>query len=148
MLGECEQFFLELMKVPRMESKLRVFLFKIQFNAQVSKLNQGLKTVNSATTEVRKSVKLREIIKRSFYLWKTFNQGTDRVGFMLDSLLEFGDIRASNSEMTLMHYLCKVLACKLPELLDFHVDLVSLESASKVHIVHLFSWNLITVYSW
>ncbi|KAF5758435.1 putative formin, FH2 domain-containing protein [Helianthus annuus] len=35
MLGECEQFFLELMKVPRMESKLRVFLFKIQFNAQV-----------------------------------------------------------------------------------------------------------------
>ncbi|MFS7999797.1 putative formin, FH2 domain superfamily [Helianthus anomalus] len=35
MLGECEQFFLELMKVPRMESKLRVVLFKIQFNAQV-----------------------------------------------------------------------------------------------------------------
>ncbi|KAJ0680426.1 putative formin, FH2 domain-containing protein [Helianthus annuus] len=35
MLGECEQFFLELMKVPRMESKLRVFLFKIQFNDQV-----------------------------------------------------------------------------------------------------------------
>ncbi|KAM0060466.1 putative formin, FH2 domain superfamily [Helianthus debilis subsp. tardiflorus] len=35
MLGECEQFFPELMKVPRMESKLRVVLFKIQFNAQV-----------------------------------------------------------------------------------------------------------------
>lgn len=29
------QFFLELMKVPRVESKLRVFLFKIQFNSQV-----------------------------------------------------------------------------------------------------------------
>lgn len=29
------QFFLELMKVPRVESKLRVFSFKIQFNAQV-----------------------------------------------------------------------------------------------------------------
>lgn len=29
------QFFLELMRVPRMESKLRVFFFKIQFNSQV-----------------------------------------------------------------------------------------------------------------
>ncbi|KAJ0643591.1 putative formin, FH2 domain-containing protein [Helianthus annuus] len=59
------------------------------------------------------------------------------VGFMLDSLLEFGDIRASNSEMTLMHYLCKVLASKSPEVLDFHVDLVSLESASKIQLKYL-----------
>jgi len=29
------QFFIELMKVPRVESKLRVFAFKIQFGAQV-----------------------------------------------------------------------------------------------------------------
>lgn len=29
------QFFLELMKVPRVESKLRVFAFKIQFQSQV-----------------------------------------------------------------------------------------------------------------
>lgn len=29
------QYFLELMKVPRVESKLRVFSFKIQFSSQV-----------------------------------------------------------------------------------------------------------------
>ncbi|CAN6850264.1 unnamed protein product [Brassica oleracea] len=33
--------------------------------------------------------------------------------------------------MTLMHYLCKVLASKGSDLLDFHKDLGSLESASK-----------------
>ncbi|XP_020977034.1 formin-like protein 21b isoform X4 [Arachis ipaensis] len=36
-LGKCEQYFLELMKVPRVESKLRVFSFKIQFLSQVRK---------------------------------------------------------------------------------------------------------------
>ncbi|KAJ0680427.1 putative formin, FH2 domain-containing protein [Helianthus annuus] len=56
---------------------------------------------------------------------------------MLDSLLEFADIQASNSEMTLMHYLCKVLASKSPVLLDFHVDLVSLESSSKIQMKYL-----------
>ncbi|KAL9992242.1 putative formin, FH2 domain-containing protein [Helianthus debilis subsp. tardiflorus] len=39
--------------------------------------------------------------------------------------------------MTLMHYLCKVLASKSAELLDFHVDLVSLESASKIQLKYL-----------
>lgn len=30
------------------------------------------------------------------------------IGFKLDSLLKLTDTRASNSKMTLMHYLCKV----------------------------------------
>ncbi|KAK4781313.1 hypothetical protein SAY87_017419 [Trapa incisa] len=34
--------------------------------------------------------------------------------------------------MTLMHYLCKVLADKLPEVLDFSKDLTNLEPASKI----------------
>lgn len=33
------QFFMELMKVPRIEAKLRVFGFKITFASQVEKLN-------------------------------------------------------------------------------------------------------------
>ncbi|XLT76052.1 hypothetical protein HN873_032326 [Arachis hypogaea] len=36
--------------------------------------------------------------------------------------------------MTLMHYLCKVLADRSPGLLDFHLDLVSLEATTKVMI--------------
>ncbi|KAJ0618379.1 putative formin, FH2 domain-containing protein [Helianthus annuus] len=59
------------------------------------------------------------------------------VGFKLDSLLKLTDTRASNSKMTLMHYLCKVLASKSPDLLDFHVDLVSLESATKIQLKSL-----------
>ncbi|KAI3900731.1 hypothetical protein MKW92_033319 [Papaver armeniacum] len=50
-LGKCEQFFLELMKVPRVESKLRVFSFRIQFNTQVSDLRRDLNIVNSAAEE-------------------------------------------------------------------------------------------------
>ncbi|MCL7031876.1 hypothetical protein MKW94_029986 [Papaver nudicaule] len=139
-LGKCEQFFLELMKVPRMESKLRVFSFKIQFIAQISDFRKSLGTVNSACEEVRNSFKLKEIMKRVLYLGNTLNQGTARgsaIGFKLDSLLKLSDTRASNSKMTLMHYLCKVLAAKSPGLLDFHSDLVSLEAASKIQLKSL-----------
>lgn len=140
LLGKCEQFFLELMKVPRVESKLRVFLFKIQFNSQVTDFKKNLNTVNSACEEVRHSLKLKEILKKILYLGNTLNQGTARgsaIGFKLDSLLKLTDTRATNNKMTLMHYLCKVLASKSPSLLDFHVDLVSLETASKIQLKSL-----------
>ncbi|KAL4558009.1 hypothetical protein LXL04_036205 [Taraxacum kok-saghyz] len=39
--------------------------------------------------------------------------------------------------MTLMHYLCKVLADKLPEVLDFSKDLSSLEPAAKMQLKYL-----------
>ncbi len=48
----CAQFFLELMKVPRMESKLRVFSFKIQFGSQVADLRKSLNTIDSSCDEV------------------------------------------------------------------------------------------------
>ncbi|XP_022756331.1 formin-like protein 13 [Durio zibethinus] len=139
-LGKCEQFFLELMKVPRVESKLRVFSFKIQFRSQVSDLRRSLSVVNSTAEEIRNSVKLKRIMQTILSLGNALNQGTARgsaIGFRLDSLLKLTDTRARNNKMTLMHYLCKVLADKLPDLLDFSKDVYSLESASKIQLKFL-----------
>ncbi|XP_024979416.1 formin-like protein 13 isoform X1 [Cynara cardunculus var. scolymus] len=139
-LGKCEQFFLELMKVPRTESKLRVFSFKLQFNAQVSDLRKSLNIVNSAVEQTRSSGKLKRIMQTILSLGNALNQGTARgsaVGFRLDSLLKLTETRAKNNRMTLMHYLCKVLADKLPEVLDFSKDLDSLEPASKMQLKFL-----------
>ncbi|XP_044471017.1 formin-like protein 18 isoform X2 [Mangifera indica] len=139
-LGKCEQFFFELMKVPRVESKLRVFSFKIQFRTQVSDLRNNLSTINSASEEVRNSVKLKRIMRTILSLGNALNHGTARgsaVGFRLDSLLKLTETRARNNKMTLMHYLCKVLAEKLPELLDFPKDLVSLEAVTKIQLKYL-----------
>ncbi|RZR92559.1 hypothetical protein BHM03_00020873 [Ensete ventricosum] len=139
-LGKCEQYFLELMKLPRVESKLRVFSFKIQFQSQVADLKANLNIVNSAAEEIRSSVKLKRIMKTILSLGNALNQGTARgsaVGFRLDSLLKLSDTRARNNRMTLMHYLCKVLADKLPELLDFPKGLVSLELAAKMQLKFL-----------
>ncbi|KAF5801695.1 putative formin, FH2 domain-containing protein [Helianthus annuus] len=70
-------------------------------------------------------------------LGNALNQGTARgsaIGFKLDSLLKLSDTRARNNKMTLMHYLCKLLAEKMPHLLDFDKDLGHLEAASKIQL--------------
>ncbi|KAI3514408.1 hypothetical protein L1887_12789 [Cichorium endivia] len=49
---ELLKFFLELLKLPRIESKLRVLSFKLQFNIQVSNLRKSLNIINSAVEQV------------------------------------------------------------------------------------------------
>ncbi|XP_023745435.2 formin-like protein 6 [Lactuca sativa] len=137
MLGKCEQFFLELMKVPRSEAKLIVFSYKIQFSTQISELSDSLNVVYLSVEQIRSSVKLRRVMQTILSLGNALNQGTTRgaaVGFRLDSLLKLNETRARSNKMTLMHYLCKVLADKLPELLDFCKELGSLEPASKIQL--------------
>lgn len=109
-LGKCEQFFLEMMKVPRVESKLRILSFKIKFLTQVADVKNNLNTINDVAEEVRNSDKLKRVMQTILSLGNALNQGTARgsaIGFRLDSLLKLIDIRARNNKMTLMHYLCK-----------------------------------------
>ncbi|KAM0025972.1 putative tensin phosphatase, C2 domain, formin, FH2 domain, protein-tyrosine phosphatase [Helianthus debilis subsp. tardiflorus] len=136
-LGKCELFFIEMMKVPRAEAKLRVFSYKLQFSTQVSDLSANLEIVYLSVEQIKSSVKLRRIMQTILSLGNALNQGTSRgaaVGFKLDSILKLIETRARNNKMTLLHYLCKVLAEKLPELLDFSKELGSLEAASKIQL--------------
>ncbi|KAI3754495.1 hypothetical protein L1987_54279 [Smallanthus sonchifolius] len=118
-----------------MLSKVKIPLHELM----VSDLRKSLNSVNSAVEQanyfhVRSSSKFKRVMQTILTLGNALNQGTARgaaVGFRLDSLLKLTDTRARNNRMTLMHYLCKVLAEKLPELLDFSKDLDSLEPASK-----------------
>ncbi|KAF5935027.1 hypothetical protein HYC85_026156 [Camellia sinensis] len=107
MLGKCEQFFLELMNVPRVESKLRVFTFRITFSSQVSDLRCNLNTINAAAREVKESTKLRQVMQTILTLGNALNQGTARESNFL-------------------------IAEKMPELLDFDKDFVHLEATSKI----------------
>ncbi|KAL0750635.1 hypothetical protein Bca101_032638 [Brassica carinata] len=166
-LGKCELFFLEMMKVPRVETKLRVFSFKSQFRSQISELKNSLSVVNSAAEQVsqtqlvgspnvikhisqmlccssfhqiKNSEKFKRIMQTVLSLGNALNQGTARgaaVGFKLDSLPKLSETRARNNRMTLMHYLCKILAEKMPEVLDFTKDLSSLEPSTKIQLKFL-----------
>ncbi|KAK3020876.1 hypothetical protein RJ639_046273 [Escallonia herrerae] len=120
---------------------------------QLADLRISLNVVNSTSEEarhrslfifffekVRNSVKLKRIMQTILSLGNALNHGTARgsaVGFRLDSLLKLTDTRARNNKLTLMHYLCKVLAEKLPELLDFAKDLTSLEASTKIQLKYL-----------
>ncbi|KAL7587823.1 hypothetical protein Lser_V15G37977 [Lactuca serriola] len=139
-LGNCEQFFIELMRIPRSDAKLSAFSYKLHFNTLISKLSDSLNVVYLSVEQIRSSVKLKRVMQTILSLGNALNQGTTKgaaVGFRLDSLLKLNETRGRNNKMTLMHYLCKVLADKLPEVLDFSMEIGSLEPASKIQLKNL-----------
>lgn len=78
---------------------------------------------------------MRRMMQTILAVGNALNQGTARgaaVGFKIDSLLKLTDTKTRNNKMTLMHYLAKVVAEKLPDLTKIHDDLPSLEPATKV----------------
>jgi len=57
------------------------------------------------------------------------------IAFRLDSLLQLIiDTRGTENKKTPMHNLCKELAARSPQLLNFYDDLASLDAASKIQL--------------
>ncbi|XP_023749244.1 uncharacterized protein LOC111897526 isoform X1 [Lactuca sativa] len=131
-LGQREQFVLECAKIPRIKSKLRAFAFTITFNSQVNYLTDSLNKIKDATKEIRESTKLVKIMQIILMMGNKLNTGTvggSAGGFRLDSLEKLGTTYATDKDITLLHFLCKVVAEQTPELLDFDKDLIHLKAA-------------------
>ncbi|BBN06855.1 hypothetical protein MPTK1_3g24420 [Marchantia polymorpha subsp. ruderalis] len=136
-LDNSEQFFLEMMRVPRIEIKLRVFSFKLQFTTKVAELWKNLMTLQEASKEVTESKKFRRIMQNAItFANSSSNQGNlneSDVGLKLESLLKLtDDSPVSNPKKKLMENFYKMISEKEADLLGFHKDLRHLEGASKI----------------
>ncbi|EFJ14916.1 hypothetical protein SELMODRAFT_119203 [Selaginella moellendorffii] len=147
-LGKCEQCFLEMMKVPKVESKFLLnfssrrrfgqnyFVYPFKRWYQVSDLRENLVVVNEASTEVISTLLLERVMQTVLSLGNVLNQGTARgvaIGFRLDSLLKLKETRAHNSRTTLLHY-WQIASEKVPEILDFDKELLHLKAATKIQL--------------
>ncbi|KAA3477611.1 formin-like protein 18 [Gossypium australe] len=119
-LGKCEQFFLELMKIPRVESKLRVFSFKKQFRSQ------GTARGSAIGFRLDSLLKLTDTRARNSKM--TLMHYLCKVQVVIHHL----DSCDRNHTLDVL-----VLAEQLPEVLDFSKDISSLEPASKIQLKFL-----------
>ncbi|KAI3505478.1 hypothetical protein L1887_27609 [Cichorium endivia] len=108
---------------------------------QANNLRDTLNTIKEAIKEIKESTKLVKIMQIILVIGNKLNAGTTKesyTGFKLQSLEKLGDTCATDVNITLLHFLCKVVAEQTPELLDFYEDLIHLQDAYWVHIRSLY----------
>ena len=62
-LVRCEQYFLEVLQLPRAEQKLSVCRFKVYFDAHIKELREQLDLVIQSSMEIRSSVLLQKMMQ-------------------------------------------------------------------------------------
>ncbi|CAI5723718.1 unnamed protein product [Peronospora effusa] len=137
LLGDAEQYFREMMCIPRLTTRLQAIHATWQFDSYVEEQRKLMESVLNACRELQACEALKEIFRVVLSLGNALNDGTSRggaKGFRLSILLKLNQVKAADNSINLLNYVAKVLRAKDPAILDFDKSLPSVESASRVTI--------------
>ncbi|KAJ3386405.1 Dishevelled associated activator of morphogenesis 2 [Lobulomyces angularis] len=137
-LPKAEQFFWEMMKIPRYEQKLVSLNFKMKFFERISELRPEIEVVNQAAIYLKESKKISKLFEVILAIGNYMNGDTFRgqaFGFSIDILTKLGDVKSTSGKTTLLSYLVTLIDKKFPELKDLTSEMSFLEKASRVSLI-------------
>jgi hypothetical protein len=135
LLGDAEQYFREMLCIPRLTTRLQAIHATWQFDAYVEEQRKLMESVSNACRELQACEPLKEIFRVVLSLGNALNDGTARggaKGFKLNILLKLNQVKAADNSINLLNYVAKVLRAKDPAIIEFDKSLPSIESASRV----------------
>jgi len=135
-LGIPEKFFLEMMRIPRMDQKLEAYLTERTFEVRCSSCEKGITAIKDTCQAFLKSPKWKKLLEIILAIGNYMNGGGARggaYGFTIESLLKLGDIRA-NSGDTMMNYIAQLSEGKFTETKDLEEDFPLLEQSTRESI--------------
>eukprot|EP00026_Physarum_polycephalum_P008007 Phypoly_transcript_08081.p1 GENE.Phypoly_transcript_08081~~Phypoly_transcript_08081.p1 ORF type:complete len:495 (+),score=130.66 Phypoly_transcript_08081:161-1486(+) len=137
MLGKAEQFYKEIMGVPRITQRLQCMSFYLSFAKVVQDTKPDIEAVLAASEEIQSSKKFPQVIEVILAVGNFINGGSARgaaAGFKLDSLLKIRDTQSNNPIIsTALHYIISFVESKQPQLLSFYEELTHAEQAAKAN---------------
>jgi len=135
-LGEPEKYFLSVMAVPGLKTRLDCWITKLTFATQFVDVKNSVETLLRACVEVKKSNNFKKILEIILAFGNFLNHETQRggaFGFKMAILLQLTDVRSqSDPKTTLLHTIIEFLCQTYPELVNFYQELGNCESASEL----------------
>eukprot|EP00026_Physarum_polycephalum_P005753 Phypoly_transcript_05791.p1 GENE.Phypoly_transcript_05791~~Phypoly_transcript_05791.p1 ORF type:complete len:464 (+),score=115.45 Phypoly_transcript_05791:128-1519(+) len=148
LLGKTEQFYRELMNVPKLQVRLRCIANKMSFYKTLNDIKPDVEAAIAASEELQKSRKLLKVLELILALGNYLNGGSARggaFGFKIDSLLKLKDTKSNDPAIgTMLHYIVNMVENIDRDLSTFPKDLQHVEVAAKVNTGVLMS-NLATL---
>ena len=122
MLGEAENFALELAEVHLLEEKIKAFETKLSFQEQLKDLSTLVSTIDKAYAEILESKGLVQLFEYILMFGSFVNSGTARCvidGFKLDTLERILNFKTDDNTQTMIDLIIQSVRTKNPELLKF-----------------------------
>lgn len=140
-LGPPEQLYLAIMDIARLESRLRAFLFKKQFEATYVRLLSDVTLCHRGIQDMRQNDCIPKILELVLNIGNFLNQGTfagGAFGFKLDCLLTLRDTKSPvRPEYSILNYICEFIEKKKPKVLEFPSTLVTCNKSTAEHVTSI-----------
>eukprot|EP01112_Ceratiomyxa_fruticulosa_P021198 TRINITY_DN7396_c0_g1_i1.p2 TRINITY_DN7396_c0_g1~~TRINITY_DN7396_c0_g1_i1.p2 ORF type:complete len:351 (-),score=91.40 TRINITY_DN7396_c0_g1_i1:574-1626(-) len=133
-LGVAEQFFLEMLKIPRLVPRVESMIYRREFYLKLAELKEDIKMINLGALEVAKSSRLRNIMQLVLALGNIMNQGSyaaDCTGFKISSMLKIKDVKSSKGQYNLLNYLCNLIEARKPSVLQLPEQMPHVKPGAK-----------------
>jgi hypothetical protein len=134
-LGTAEKFFLQICRIPMLNLRIELSLFKMNFDNTMDDLGEQLGVLEQAFKALNESKALRRILEIVLAMGNYLNGGTPKggaYGFRLQSLTRLEGTKGADNKMSLIHYLVKLVQTRYPKARDFVEDLSPLEKTRRM----------------
>ena len=137
LLGKCEQFFLELIKVSNPAIHFDLMLLVKTYNAQIESIEPPLQVLNKGFSVLDGSKKLQKVFAVILKLGNFLNGGSTRggtYGFKIESLAKLRDVRGQTANYTLLHCIVETMEKHYADMSDLSEEYDALKATLKVDL--------------
>ncbi|XP_020247927.1 formin-like protein 1 [Asparagus officinalis] len=106
-LGPAENFLKAVLEIPFAFKRVEAILYIANFDSEISYLKKAFETIEAACEELRSCRLFLKLLEAVLKTGNRMNVGTyrgDAHAFKLDSLLKLADIKGTDGETTLLHF--------------------------------------------
>lgn len=135
-LGNAEQFLLTLTSIHELEARLKLWLFKLDFDNIELEIAEPLMDLKTGMKNLGDNFTFRHILEVLLAVGNYLN-GTESVGFQLDYLARVPEVKDTMQKDTLLYHVCNIVVEKYPNTSDFYSDLGQITRCSKVDFEEL-----------
>ena len=136
-LATVEQYFLQVMPIPRLGARIAALVFKGTAESNLRKVTEEYELVAAAALELKGCALFVTVLEGILAVGNHLNGGTYRGqarGFRLETLLRLTDVKAVDRKTSLLHFVAKELKKSAPEVEFLADELKSVARAAALHL--------------
>jgi hypothetical protein len=136
-LATVEQYFLQVMPIPRLGARIAALVFKGTAESNLRKVTEEYELVAAAALELKGCARFVTVLEGILAVGNHLNGGTYRGqarGFRLETLLRLTDVKAVDRKTSLLHFVAKELKKSAPEVEFLAGELKSVARAAALHL--------------
>ncbi|CAF0910946.1 unnamed protein product, partial [Didymodactylos carnosus] len=130
-LGNAEQFLLTLASVAELEARLKLWLFKLDYDNVELEIAEPLMDLKNGMKNLRDNGTFRRILEVLLGIGNYLN-GVESPGFQIDYLAKVPEVKDTINKHSLLYHVCNIVVDKFPETTDLYSEIGELTRCSKI----------------